>query len=343
MKKIIFAFTGLLILSIINGWSVKISRFSDGNLTEYFHQPIPKLHQPIATSLSLEVISYQTASNMKGMMVSDLGAREIYFLPKDVGKEVEELLQLDEEFSDEATINALNVIAIGRSKARALHGGKGLPEISAASSGSDQYVELQSQLAKEAYAKGDYLGGDIYNAAAANRLAINAAFGRTTASVNLAFGVLGAMAAAGEAMIKAKFNNLHNWLEFSSGAIGPGASENRNLSIFFFQFFDAERFKLDSRMRIAVLLVLTDEAGTTTSILEGSDLLTCGGKCKLFTPKPTAQLIDHTKWSDDVKKQLATKEGLKYMTTNGFDTLSGIYQYLLLQQGLLKLQMTLDG
>ncbi len=342
MKKIIFAFTGLLILSIINGWSVKISRFSDGNLTEYFHQPIPKLHQPIATSLSLEVISYQTASNMKGMMVSDLGAREIYFLPKDVGKEVEELLQLDEEFSDEATINALNVIAIGRSKARALHGLKSTPEIATSSVNSNHYIEVQSQMAKEAYAKGDYLSGDIHNAAAASSMIIAAAFGRTTASVNLTFSVLGAMAAVGEALIKASFNNIHNWLEFSSGAIGEKVDKERHLSVFLFQFFDAEKFKLDGRMRIAVMLVLTDEDGNVYTVLEGSDLLTCGGKCKLFTPKPTAKLIDITTWSEDVKEQLGTKEGLKYLNKNGFDNLSGIYQYLLLQQGLLKLQMTLD-
>lgn len=343
MKKIIFAFTGLLILPIINGWSVKISRFSDGNLTEYFNQPIPKLQQPLATSLSLEVVTYQTAASMKGTIVSDLAFREIYFLPKDIGKEVEELLQLDEEFSDEATINALNVIAIGRSVARALHGSQSIPEISTSSASSNHYIEVQSQMAKEAYAKGDYLGGDIHNAAAANSIAINAAFGRTTASANLAFSVLGAMAAAGEAMIKASFNKTHSWLEFSSGAIGKKVDKERHLSVFLFQFFDAKKFNLDSRMRIAVMLVLTDEDGNVYTVLEGSDLLTCGGKCKLFTPKPTAKLIDITTWSADVKEQLGTKEGLKYLNSNGFDNLSGIYQYLLLQQGLLKLQMTMEG
>jgi hypothetical protein len=158
----------------------------------------------------------------------------------------------------------------------------------------------------------------------------------------VAFSVLGAMAAAGEAMIKADFNNLHNWLEFSSGAIGEKIDKERHLSVFFFQFFDAEKFKLDSRMRIAVMLVLTDEDGNVYTVLEGSDLLTCGGKCKLFTPKPTAKLMDYTTWSDDVKTQIATKEGLKYMNNNGFDTVSGIYQYLLLQHGMLKLQKAME-
>lgn len=337
-KKIIVGSLAVLFLGVSSGCSIHISQYSDGKLTDYFHQSIPKLQQPIAATLSLEVVDYQTAASMKGTMVSDLGAREIFLLPSDVGKQVEDLLQLDREFSMKTTKAALNAIAKARVDARALHGFQKLPGVPVASASSNRYIEHHSKLSKEAYSKGDYLGGDIHNAAAANRITIDQSFDQAQATANLAFGMLGAMAAAGEAMIKNDFNDLRNWLVTSSGAIGPRASKDRHLSVFFLQFFDAERFKLDSRMRVAVLLVLIDESSVVDTVLEGSDLLTCVNECKLFSPKPTAKLIDHSAHSRDVQDQLWSKEGLDYLTSNGFDSMSGIYQYLLLQQGLRKLQ-----
>lgn len=343
VKKVIFGIFVVFTLTMTSGCSFKMSRYSDGSLTNYFNQPIPKLKRPLAASLSLEVVNYQTAASMRGVVVSDLGGRgEIFYLPDDVGQQVEELLQLDREFSKDATIAALNAIAKARVHARRAHGYQTPPMAPVTGSGSGRYVEHHSELAREAYSKGDYLRGDIHNAAAANRIAIDQSFGQAQATANLAFGVLGAAAAAGEALYKSKFNNLRNWLRTNSGAIGPEASKNRHLSVFFFEFFDAEPFQLDSRMRVAVMLVLTDKSGIVGTVLEGSDVLNCEKDCNLFTPKPTAHLIDHTTHSEDVRNQLWSKEGVDYLMGNGFGPLGGIYQYLLLQQGLRRLEMAIQ-
>ena len=91
------------------------------------------------------------------------------------------------------------------------------------------------------------------------------------------------------------------------------------------------------RNRVAIFLVLLDKNGKSTSILEGSDILVCEGECNLFQPKPTAKVFEKQAQSADVQQQLGTPEGFQYLTDNGFDGLSGIYQYLLLQHGLQKL------
>lgn len=106
-------------------------------------------------------------------------------------------------------------------------------------------------------------------------------------------------------MIKGDFDKLRNWLVTGSGAIGPEAPKDRHLSVFLLQFFDAQRFKLDSRMRVAVMLVSTDEGGIADTVPEGSDLLTCVNECKLFSPKPTAELVDRSK----ALRRLQTEEG----------------------------------
>ena len=192
-------------------------------------------------------------------------------------------------------------------------------------------------MAKEAYRKGDYLGGDIHNSAAMNTLMIDQSFARAQASADMTFSLLNSMAAAGEALIKSKFIKLRNWIEFKSGAIGKRAPKGNHLSVIFLLFTDGKRFHIDSRNRVAVLTVLTNKKGISTSVLEGSDILNCVGECGLFKPKATAKLMDKTTSSADVQKLLRIPEGTQYLTDNGFDYLNGIYQYTLLRHGLQKL------
>ncbi len=170
-----------------------------------------------------------------------------------------------------------------------------------------------------------------------NAIMINQSFAQAQASVDLAFGVLGAAAAVGQALIQKDFMKLRSWIETRSGAIGPEAPEGYHLSVFFLQFFDAKAFQLDSRNRVAVYRVLIDKDGNSTSVLEGSDILVCEKECNLFQPKPTARVFDKTTQSEDVQKQLRTCEGVDELLDGGFDPINGFFDYILLQHGLQKL------
>jgi hypothetical protein len=328
--------TGLLVFT---SGCINVTHYTDGQLTQYFSEPIPKLSQPIARTLSLEKVTFQTAANFKGRMIGDMIAREIYIIPADIGREVKTTLNLDKEYSKEATYQGLNILAKNRTKARHMWSGAtqtALP-MNTVSSSTDGYIQCQSSMAKEAYKKGEYLKGDIHNSAAISSLRSKHAGERTLAVAGTTFAVLNAMAAAGEAIIKSEFIDLRNWIEFKSGAIGKQAPEGSHLSVFFLRFFDAKSFQLDSRNRVAVFMVLTDKNGKSTSVLEGSDILNCEGECNLFQPKPTAKILNIQTHSPDVQKQLWKPDGLGYLNDNGFDNISGIYQYLLLQHGLQKL------
>jgi len=295
----------LIIQFVTSGCSINMTRFTDGPLTQYLKEPIPKLQKPIARTLSLEKVSYQTAGNHKGIMISDLVAREIYLLPEEVGREVGELLKLDDEFSEEATYTALNTIAKNRAKARSISGNNSGPTFSSTSVTSpytQQYIHNNEIQANAAYKKGDYLKGDIHTSAAANAMTIDQSFQAAQTTVEVSFAVIGGLQALGEYFIKNDFINLRNWIEFKSGAIGDKAPEGNHLSVFFLQFFDAEAWQLDSRNRVAVLLVLTEGNGESTSVLEGSDILNCEDECNLFQPKPTAKLYEKTTQSTDVQK-----------------------------------------
>lgn len=321
------------------------TRYSDGPLTQYLGKPIPKLDKPIARTLSVEKVAYTTAVNMKGILIGDLYAGEIFVLPEEVGDEVKELLKLDNEFSDEATYAALNTIAKNRAKARGLRNNQTIQMPPTTSASTDAYIQREVEASREAYKRGEYLRGDIHNSAAQNAIGIDAAFGRAQASANLAASILN-LAQAGEAMMKSDFIKLRKWIESSSGAIGAQAPEGSHLSVFFLQFFDAQKFRMDSRNRVAVLVALTKPKSNSILVLEGSDILTCGRECTLFKPKPTAKPIagtDYhgTDYSADVQKQLKTVEGRQYLIDNGFDAVSGFYQYVLLQHGLQKLRKAL--
>lgn len=333
-----FLMTGWLLV-FLSGCVFNVKHYTDGPVTQYFSEPIPKLDRPIARTLSLEKITFQTAANFKGTMISDMVAREIYIIPEDVGHEVKATLNLDKEYSKEATYQGLNILAKNRTKARHMWSGANqvaLP-MNTVNSSTDGYIQRQSSMAKEAYKRGKYLKGDIHNSAAISSLRSKHAAERTQAVVGTTFAVLNAAAAAGEGLIKGEFIDLRNWIEFKSGAIGNQAPEGSHLSVFFLRFFDAKSFQLDSRNRVAVFMVLTDKNGMSASELEGSDILNCEGECNLFQPKPTAKILDIQTHSLDVQKQLWKPDGLGYLNDNGFDNLSGIYQYLLLQHGLQKL------
>jgi hypothetical protein len=330
----------MILLTASSGCAFNVTRYTDGPLTQYLSQPIPKLNRPIARTVSLEKITYQTAGGMKATMISDLVNREIYILPAEVGIEVKKILDLDRQYSKKATYAALNVLAENRTKARHMWR-KNNPNIAQSSvtsnSNTSQYILNQESMAKDAYTRGDYLGGDIHNSAATNALMINQSFGQAQATVGAAFSLLNAAASAGEALIKEDFLELRKWFEVESGAIGVAAPEGSHLAVFCLQFFDAEAFQLDSRNRVVVYLVLTDKNGQSTSVLEGSDILNCEGECNLFQPKPTAKVFNQADHSPDVKARLWTPEGSRYLLDNGFDAVSGFYQYILVNHGLAKL------
>lgn len=329
---------GLIIICLLLFLSAcSFTRYTDGPLTHYLTQPLPKLSKPIAQTFSLEKISYQTAQNMKAVMISDLVNREIYLLPEHIGKEVKGILKLDEKYNKKATYRALNLIAKNRAKARHLRSTKSMPSAPPSIASSSDYIRRQESMAKNAYKKGDYLKGNIHSSAASNAIKIDQSFARAQSAVNVSFSLLNAMAIAGEALIKRDFMRLHRWIEQESGAINKNAPRGSHLSVFFLQFFDAESFQLDSRNRVAVYLVLTQKNGKTKTILEGSDILVCEGKCDLFTPKSTAKTFVKTHHSQDIKDQLWTPKGTKYLTQNGFDPVSGFYQFVLLKHALKKL------
>ncbi len=329
-----------ILLVASSGCAFNVTRYTDGPLTQYLTEPIPKLKRPIARTVSLERITYQTAGGMKATMISDLVGREVYILPAEVGIEVKKTLDLDRQYSKKATYAALNVLAENRTKARHMwrNNNPNIAQPSITSNvNSSQYIKSQESMAKAAYAKGDYLGGDIHNSAATNALMIDQSFGQAQATVGAAFSMLNAMASAGESLLKEDFLELRRWLEVESGAIGPDAPEGSHLTVFCLQFFDAEAFQLDSRNRVVVYLVLTNKDGQSTSVLEGSDILNCEGECNLFQPKPTAKVFNQADHSADVKARLWTPEGSRYLLDSGFDAVSGFYQYILLNHGLGKL------
>ena len=322
---------------VASGCSFNVTRYTDGPLTQYLSEPIPKLDRPIARTLSVEKISYQTAGGMKATMISDVVGREIYILPAEVGVEVKNTLDLDKEYSKKATYTALNVLAKNKSKARHMWNNSN-PNVAqpmlTSTSSTPQYIRRQESMAKAAYAKGDYLAGDIHNSAATNAMMIDQSFSQAQASVNLAFSMLNAAGAMGETLIKDEFLKVRNWLEVESGAIGSKAPEGSHLTVFFLQFFDAKAFQLDSRNRVAVYMILLDKNGNASSVLEGSDILNCEDECNLFQPKPTARVFQKETQSPDVQAKFWTPEGNRYLLDNGFDAISGFYQYVLLNHGL---------
>lgn len=83
-----FLFTCVLLLLVISGCSFNVTRYTDGPLTQYLTEPVPTLNKPIARTLSVEKIMYNTAGSMKAIMISDLVTREIYLMPDEVGIEV---------------------------------------------------------------------------------------------------------------------------------------------------------------------------------------------------------------------------------------------------------------
>lgn len=329
-----------LALLLVSGCAFNVTRYTDGPLTAYLSQPLPRIERPLAQTLSLEMIEFQTAGGFKGVLISDLVAREIYLLPEEVGLEAKRRLDLDAEFDAGATYQTLNYLARSRQQARHMQTGAAVPAMSTATATSNYtraYVDRQSAFAREAYAGGDYLKGDIHNSAAINAMQIDQAFAGAQASVDLAFAALGGLAAAGRALYQSEYNGMRAWLETQSGAIGPAAPQGRHLSVYLLQFFDAEAFQLDSRNRVAVLLVLTDENGESKTVLEGSDILNCEDQCNLFQPKPTAAVLPATGNSEDIQRLLFTEPGNRQMLDNGFDALSGFYWYILLHHGLQKL------
>ena len=206
----------------ISSCAFNITRYTDGPLTQYLSEPIPKLKQPIAKTLSLEKVMFQTAASFKATMISDMVAREIYFMPADVGHEVKSILNMDKEYSENATYQALNLIAKNRAQARHMWSGDTgqlVTTTNSAGQSTQAYIQRQDSMAKAAYKKGDYLGGNIHTSASMNAMKIQQSYERAQATVGFTFAVFNAFSAFGEALIKSDFIELRNWIEFESGAI----------------------------------------------------------------------------------------------------------------------------
>ena len=190
----------LILLLLSSGCTISVTRYSDGPLTEYLKEPIPRLHKPIAQTLSLEKVTFQTASGFKAIMISDMVAQEIYIMPEDVGRQVKAKLNLDKEYSNEATYQALNILARNRTEARHMHSGETSQAVTTtniSSAWTESYVKRHESMANQAYKKGDYLGGDIHNSAATNTMRIDQSFGQAQAAVGATFAVLNSLAAVG--------------------------------------------------------------------------------------------------------------------------------------------------
>lgn len=166
---------------------------------------------------------------------------------------------------------------------------------------------------------------------------IDQSFVAAQASVDFAFASLGAFKALGEQFIKNDFINLRNWIEFKSGAISDKAPEGNHLSVILLRYLDGEAWQFDGRNRLAVLLVLVNGNSDSTSVFEGSDILSCMDVCDLFPPKPSARIAVPTDQPADIQQQVWSPEGRQYLTDNGFDMVGGNFQYLLLLHGLKKL------
>lgn len=332
--------TGYVVLLsfLSSGCSINAVRYSDGSLTDYFQQPIPKLQQPLASTVGLKSAIYYTPAGMKGSFHTDLSPNNNFTLPDEVGTQVKALLQLERGYSKETTIAALNAIAKAWANSRTENTPQSLTNISSGDAGSSRFIDRQSQMASEAYRNGDYLTANTHVSAMEGSIAFQRGVATGTAVMNATISGLTAMSIAGAEMQTNDFNRLHSWLLTGSGAIGPAAPKNQHLDVFFFRFLDGEMFSTDSRMRVAVMLVLLDENGIVDSVVEGSDVLNCNNKCSRLMPGPTARVMNKSTDSTEVQKELWSQEGWEYLTGNGFDRVGGLYQYLLLQQGLRKLQ-----
>ena len=240
----------ILIQLSVSACSLNYSRYSDGPLTQYLEQPLPQLDRPLARTLSVEWVQYNTAGGSKGIMIGDMVGREVYILPKEVGREVDALLRMDDEFSSEATLAALNTLAKRRTEARHMWSGDTaqMPSTDSLSSATAIYVEQMEDRAKDYYDDGNYLMGDIYTGGAMNAITIDGAFGRAQATADLGFAVLNAGRKAGEAFIKNDFNKLRDWIEKDSGVISSNAAEGTHLSVFLLRYLDAKSFKFDGRI-----------------------------------------------------------------------------------------------
>jgi len=315
-KGVFFGFT-VISLIVSSGCSINPVWYSDGQLTNYFQQPIPKLTKPVAATLSFKSVTYNSAASLKGSYQTHLNPNNLFTLPAKVGTQVQTLLQLDQKYSEHSTVAALNAIAKAQAEARMQNNSSASLSIPVANSGSNQFIQRQSQLASDAYSKGDYLVGNTHTSAMETGIAmqrVEAGIGVMNATV----GLINAMASAGMTLKIDDFNRLHNWLLTSSGAIGPQAPKNRHLDVFF-RFLDGQMFSTESNMRLAVMLVLLDENGIVARIVEGSDVLSCNNKCSRLSPKPTAQLINQSTHLPQVQKQLWTPEGWGYLSGSVVD------------------------
>lgn len=324
---------------------VNLTTYCNGELADYLYQPIPKIGQPLASTLSLEIYSYNTASSMGGNAQNEYSGGAVYWLPELVGENVEEVLRLDEQYSEGSTIAALNVIAKTRVD---LLDEIDIPYVDTPNRVSQKYTEgikVQLRLADEASRKGEYSKAEIHRTAATTRMSFqltqmesDQAFARTEALRNFLFATMSAVQAIALESAKKDYERLNDWLIDSSGVIGPGISEDRHLRVIMFYFFDSSKSSLDSRERVAVMLSLIDMDGKVSTVLEGSDMINCVNKCNLFKPKPASTEVNYDLWNIEVKNLNGSYEGTNILKERGFNFVTGgLYQYILLHHALQRL------
>jgi hypothetical protein len=311
------------------------TRYADGPINDQLQQPLPELRQPLARTFGTEVVSYNTAGGLKAIDIGDLTGREMYVLPADLGRKVDDALSLDDGFDEASTAKALNLIFAQKVAARRDAGIElAPPPTDRLNPTSAQYVERHHARAKEYYAHRDYLRGNVHMGAAMNVASIDASFAAAQSTAQTSFAIFGAAAALGEAIVESEFEQLRAWISEESGAVGPAAPAGTHLSVFVLEFFDAKWGGVESRQRVAAHVMLTRADGSSVESLQGSDLMLCSNECDVFPLNPRAKPFDLSTSPPDVRKLYGSPEGLEYMNERGFDNATGIYAYLLLKHGL---------
>lgn len=272
------------VLAALGGCSFTFSRYVDGPLAGYIEQPLPKLRGPIARELSFEWVRFNTAGGYSGLVVNDRAIPKVRTLSDKVGYRIAQLLEMNREYSDRATAEALALFNE--------HGGR-----------------------LGAAAPPEHLRGG---------------------------GALQTLQVAGLALISADYDSLRRWIETRSGAIGRGAPPGSRLRIVMLQFMDGQPFRLDSRTRVASLMILERDGERSIAVLEGSDVQICINSCDLFPRKPTSSLLDARRASPEVREKVLFPDGLKARNAEGFDNVAGVYQYILLHHGLSRLARQRD-
>lgn len=313
-------------------------RRTQGSFTAYATQPIPEVTQPIARTMSIDVISVNSASEVKFYGHSTGGVTVTF--AGDVLTRIGGVMTLNLPLKDDNVLETLEIVLRewfeGQGRAGVRHtrakDAKGLSSV-------DQgLVEQQEQRAAQARASGDYASAQLHTNAALGHLETAHALDRQASAAKVAVAVMNmnsALVDVGNKMRRESLTAMSAWMEGPSGAVGPAGPEGTHLSVYLVHYVAATAFKLDTRSRYFVYLALSRPEQAPIQVVEGSDLFVCFDECEGFTPPPEAVPFARETSSADVAAIYFEQEGMKAtIQDNGFGVSGGPYHYLLLKHGL---------